>query len=49
MAVDHAGNTVVQSSNGVLVDSATPDIDVVRDGTRSSGVHSRPFGPLSAS
>jgi hypothetical protein len=49
MAVDHAGNTVVQSSNGVLVDSTPPDIGVVRDGTGSSDVHSQPLGPLSAS
>jgi hypothetical protein len=49
MAVDHAGNTVVQSSDGVLVDSTPPDIGIVRDGPGSSDAHNQPLGPLAAS
>jgi len=49
MAVDHAGNTVVQSSDGVLVDSTPPAVGVVRDGLGASDAHSQPLGPLSAS
>ena len=51
MAVDRAGNTVVQSSDGVLVDSTPPDAGAVtvRDGPGPTDAHSQPLGPLSAS
>jgi hypothetical protein len=49
MAVDRAGNTVVQNSDGVLVDATPPAIGVVRDGPGPSDAHSQPLGPLSAS
>ena len=36
MAVDRAGNTAVQTSDGVLVDATSPEIGVVRDGAGAS-------------
>ena len=43
--MDRAGNTVVRSSDGVLVDATPPDVGVVRDGAGAAGATDA-HGPL---
>ena len=49
MAVDHAGNTVVTSSDGIVVDAVPPRVGAVLDGAGLQDASSQPLGPLAAS
>jgi hypothetical protein len=49
MAVDRAGNAVVVSSDGMVVDAMPPRVGAVRDGDSSRDASSQPLGPLAAS
>ena len=49
MAVDHAGNTVVKSSDGIVVDAVPPRVGAVLDGAGLQDASNQPLGPLAAS